>query len=274
MDDMQSFDDFDDFDALDDFEGVEGFEGFDQEGDGEADEFLKVFKKIGRKLRKFKPFRKLAGIAARAAGGFFGGPMGAQIAGKLTSFLREDAEDFEGDAFGLDGIDSFEFEDEEDEAIAEDDARPLGLDMFDDGLSEQLAAKAVRAASPVEAASLVGGITIHITSNTPMAVKRITPVLIKGSTRLAHLLRRRRDTRMLVGTIPTIQRRAVKALVRRAKAGRAITPAQARRALAASTYRTLSSRRQVAKGLANNRVKRLRATRIMRKQQRKQRTAR
>lgn len=290
MDEFQAFDELDEFASdefgSDDFEDMEDFSAgsFEDSFDGEADEFFKVFKKIGRKLKKFKPFRKLAAIAARAAGGMFGGPLGAKLAGRLTqTFLKEDGEAFYGDdfdeedfdGFGLDGLDDFDLEDEEDEsAIAEDDARPLGLDLLDDGLSEELAAQAMKTSSPAEAASLVGGITIHITSNTPMAVKRITPVLIKGSTRLAHLLRRRRSTRMLVGTIPTIQRRAVKSLVRKAKAGKPITSSHARRALSASTYRTLSSRRNIAKGLANNRVKRLRASRIMRKHNKKVRVRR
>ena len=61
-------------------------------------------------------------------------------------------------------------------------------------------------------AALLGGVTIQVLSPAPVTVKRLTPVMVKGMTRLGRFLRRSRRTRPLVRAIPTIQKRATKML--------------------------------------------------------------
>ena len=253
-------------DGLDDFGDALDGRAIGQAGDGsaagfdaEADEFFKkAFRSFGRGLKKLKFLRKLAPIAGRIAGGFVGGPLGAKIGGKIGGLLNED-EGFNGEGFDNEDLDG------EDGELREDEAGRYGLDPLSDGLAEELAALAATSDSEAEAASLLGGVTIHILAPTPLAVKRLTPVLMRGGSALGRYLRRDRRTRPLVRAIPTIQRRAVRMLVRQARGGARVTPVLARQALAHATARTLSSPRSAAKGLANNSVKRRRLRRIHRR---------
>ena len=232
---------------------------FDAEGDEFS--FKKTFRRIGRGLKKFKFLRKLAPIAGRIAGGFFGGPVGAKLGGSLGGMLREEElygfDDFDGEGSDFEDFEDFDAEDE-DEALQEDEAEAFGLDALTDGLAEELAAFAAESESEAELAALLGGVTIHILSPAPIAVKRIAPVVLQSATRLGRFLRRSRQTRPLVRTIPTIQRRAVRSLVNRARSGAPITPQAARKAMATATYKTLRSPAMATKGLANNAIKRRR----------------
>lgn len=251
-------------DALDEYEAFgdpEEFDGLDTEGDAF---FKKMFRKIGRGLRKFKFLRKLAPIAGRIAGGFVGGPLGSKIGGQIGGLLREEeAIDAFDDPLDLEEL---EYEDEaEDEVLREDEAEAFGLDSISDGMAEELGALAAEAESEAEASALLGGVTIQVMSPAPVTVKRMTPVLVKGATRLGRFLRRSRRTRMLVRTIPTIQKRTTRSLVLRAQRGRPITPSVARRAIARATVKTLKSPKSAAKGITNNVVKRRRFRKINKK---------
>lgn len=232
-----------------DFDG-EDFDALDAEGD---EFFKKAFRRIGRSLKKFKFLRKLAPIAGRIAGGSLGGML-----------REEELLDFDGEGAEFEDFDGFDSEDEdgEDEALQEDEAEAFGLDTLTDGLAEELAGLASESESEAESAALLGGVTIHILSPAPIAVKRMTPVVLQSATRLGRFLRRSPQTRPLVRTIPTIQRRAVRALVKQAKRGGPVTPKAARAAMAKATYKTLRSPTMAAKGLANNAVKRRRLHRI------------
>jgi hypothetical protein len=246
---------------------LEAFGADPFDGEDEADQFFKkALKRAGGFLRKAGLpglLKTLAPVAGKVAGGLLG-PAGAQIGGKLGSLagglLRED-EAFDGfdgfDAFGLDG--ELDSEDEsESELLQEDRPQAFGLDGFTDSLAEELAAQAAVTESDAEAAALLGGVTIHICSPAPITVRRVSPELVRCTTRLGRFLRRRPRTRPLVRALPTIERRAVRMLTKRAQNGGKITPALARTAVAKATVQTLRSPRAAARSLANNAVKRTR----------------
>jgi hypothetical protein len=256
--------DYDGYEPLDAEAAGEEFDGFDAEADAF---FKKAFRKIGGALKKgIGHLRKLAPIAGKIAGGFFGGPVGAKIGGQLGGMLQEDEgfDGYEQESFDFEEFDS-EDESMEQEPLREDQPQSFNLDPFTDALAEELAASAADSESDAEASALLGGVTIHIMSRAPVTVKRLSPVIVRSASRLGRFLRRNRRTRTLVRAIPTIERRAVKMLTKRAERGDRVTPLVARKAMAKATYNTLRSPRAVAKGIANNAVKRVRAQRISRK---------
>lgn len=240
----------------------EGFEpeGFEPEGFGdqgqfenEGDAFFgKVFKKFGGLVRQL-PLKQLARMGAQVAGGAIGGPVGARLGGMVGGMLGEEEYELEGEAF--------DFEDEGEGPLQEDESEAFGLDSFTDSLAESLASQASESESEAEASALLGGVTIHIVSGAPISVRRISPVLLRGSNRLGRFLRRRRRTRPLVKAIPKIQKTAVKMLTDHARKGGKVTPAVAAKALSKATVKTLGTPKAAAKSLANNAVKSKRATR-------------
>jgi hypothetical protein len=256
--------DYDGYEPLDAEAVGEEFHGFDAEADAF---FKKAFRKIGGALKKgIGHLRKLAPVAGKIAGGFFGGPLGAKIGGQLGGMLQEDEgfDGYEQESFDFEEFDS-EDESMEQEPLREDQPQSFNLDPFTDALAEELAASAADRESDTEASALLGGVTIHVMSRAPVTVKRLSPVIVRSASRLGRFLRRNHRTRPLVRAIPTIERRAVKMLTKRAERGGKVTPLVARKAMAKATYNTLRSPRAVAKGIANNAVKRARAQRISRK---------
>lgn len=223
--------------------------------DGEGDQFFKkALKGVGGFLKKSGLpgiLGKFAPVAGRIAGGMFGGPIGAQIGGRIGGMLGEEE--------GFDFEDELQGEDEnEAEILQEDRPQAFGLDGLTDSLAEELAAEAASAASDSEASALLGGVTIHIVSPAPVSVRRVSPEIVRSASRLGRFLRGRARTRQLVKVIPTIERRAVKDLTKRAQNGGKITPAIARKAMAKATVQTLRTPKAAAKGLANNAAKRQR----------------
>ena len=235
---------------------LEGFgpDGFGPEGFGDLGEyenegdafFGKVFKKFGGLVRQL-PLKQLAQVGARVAGGALGGPVGAHLGGMAAGMLREDESELEGEGF--------DFEDESEGPLQEDEAEAFGLDSFTDSLAESLATQAAESESEAEASALLGGVTIHIVSGAPVSVRRVSPALLRGANRLGRFLRKRRRTRPLVKAIPKIQKTAVKMLADHARKGGKVTPATAAKAMARATVKTLGTPKAAAKSLANNAVK-------------------
>jgi hypothetical protein len=95
-----------------------------------------------------------------------------------------------------------------------------------------------------------------------VTIKRCSPVLMRSGARLGHYFRRRPATKMLVGTIPEIQKKAVKMLTNHARKGGTVTPAKAAKAMAVATAKTLATPRAATKSLANNAVKTRRAAAV------------
>src|SRR5262249_49440103 len=75
------------------------------------------------------------------------------------------------------------------------------------------------------------------------AVSRVTPQLTRGVGNLARTLHRNPRTRPLLRAVPSIARRAVTTIARRAAAGQPVTPAMATRILARQNHRVLSNPR-------------------------------
>lgn len=239
--------------------GTDGFEpeGFGPEGFGdlenEGDAFFgNVFKKFGGLVRQL-PLKQLAQVGARVAGGALGGPVGAHLGGMAAGLIREGEYELEGEGF--------DFEDEAEGPLQEDEAEAFGLDSFTDSLAESLATQAAESESEAEASALLGGVTIHIVSGAPICVRRVSPALLKGANRLGRFLRKRRRTRPLVKAIPKIQKTAVKMLADHARKGGKVTPAIAAKAMAKATVKTLGTPKAAAKSLANNAVKSKRVAR-------------
>ncbi|HEX8124791.1 MAG TPA: hypothetical protein VF548_04345 [Allosphingosinicella sp.] len=247
--------------------GNDGFEsdGFESDGvraealgsQGENEDegdafFAKAFRKFGGLVGQL-PLKQLAKAGAQVAGGAIGGPFGARLGGIAAGMLGEEEYGFEGEAFNL--------EDEDEGPLQEDEAEAFGLDSLTDSLAESLAAQAAESDSEAEASALLGGVTIHIVTGAPVSVRRISPVLLRGTNRLGRFLRQRRSTRPLVKAIPKIQKTAVKMLADHARKGGKVTPATAAKALAKATVRTLGTPKAAAKSLANNAVKSKRAAR-------------
>ena len=237
-------------DGFDGYEGYDGYDGYDGEGDAF---FGKALKSLGGLVKKL-PLKQLAPIAGRIAGGVIGGPIGAQLGGKIGGFAGGMLGEEE---LGFDGFEpelQFDFEDESG-PLQEDEAEAFGLDSFTDSLAESLATQAASTDSEEESSALLGGVTIHIVTGAPVAVRRVSPALVKSANRLGRYFRRRRRTRPLVKAIPTIQKQAVKMLTKHAQQGGKVTPAVASRAMAKATIKTLATPRAAAKSLANNAVK-------------------
>ena len=158
-----------------------------------------------------------------------------------------------------------EVEDEDNElAVAEqgdseDEMRALevpGLSAANEALAEDLAAAAATTESDAEAQSLVGGITIHIIAPAPFRVKSVAPIIIRRTARLVRKLRRSPRSRILIRTIPTITRRTVATLVRKARKGRPVNNRTAVRVLTKHTHRTLADPKRRATALARHRARR------------------
>ncbi len=83
---------------------------------------------------------------------------------------------------------------------------------------------------------------------------KVTPRLTRGVGRITRGLHRNPRTRPLVRTMPTIARRTVATIARRAATGRPVTPRLANRVLVAQTRRVLRNPRQTAQVLRRSRT--------------------
>lgn len=138
-----------------------------------------------------------------------------------------------------------------------------GLTAETDALIEMLAAGAESAPTEQEACSLVGGLTIHILTAAPFAVRRVAPVLIRRSTHLVRALRRSPARRRLIGTVPLIVKRTAATLVRKAGKGKPVNARVATRVLGKQTRRVLGSPARRSAALRAVRKHRQRVARML-----------
>ena len=230
--DTMGGDGFGDFEAF----GTDSFGDSYDQFDGEGEEFLgglwKAAKKVGKVVaplaKKFAP--QIGGLI----GGALGGPAGAAIGGKLGGFVQS-----------LEGEDEGETEDELNAQIA--------VPRVDESLSEAMAVAAAKA-KPNEAQSLGSALTISIASRAPMPVKAVLPVLAKASGDVARSLASSSDprARVLIRTLPAIQKRTIATLTRKVQNGKPVTPRTAVRVMARHASRTLGNPQAIAAALANN----------------------
>jgi hypothetical protein len=248
-DDLSGFDDFDEEDYL----GESDLLDFN----GEADEFgfLKKawsgIKKVGKTLAPIA--KKLAPIAGKTIGGAFGGPAGAMLGGKLGSFVGN-LEDEELAGFeGYDGYGDYEDEsDSEDEMNAEDF---MDFEGEDEDVAEYMADIAAKAPNPIDSGAMAGAITITIASKAPLQVKAVSPTLSSGAARLTKLMKNNPATKPLVKVVPTIAKKTVATLAKKAAKGKPVTPTVAKRVMAKQAMRVLSNPRELTKAIAKNEVK-------------------
>lgn len=221
--------------GLGEFEG-EGSGEFEFEGEFEGDEFFgKIWdaaKKVGKVVAPLA--KKFAPQIGSVIGGALGGPAGAAIGGKLGGFVQQMEAEDEGES------------EDEMNAVAE-------VPATEDQLAEAVAVAASKG-RPIDAQSLGSQITIFIGSRAPLPVKTVLPVLSKASGDVARVLVSRRDprARALVRALPTIQRRTVATLTRKARTGKPVTPRVAVRVMAKHAQRTLSNPQAITKALATN----------------------
>jgi hypothetical protein len=221
--------------------GLEEGELGEEFAEFEGDPFLGgVWKRVKKVARTIAPVvKKLAPIAGKVVGGAFGGPAGAMIGGKIGGLVSQlEAEEFDGEGG-----------DTEEELEAQ---TVPGLTAVNEALAEEFAGESAETENEAEAQSLAGGVTIHIISHAPMAVQRMSPILVRRSARLAQLLRRSPRTRPFLKTLPAINRRTVATLAHKAARGKPITPRTAVRTMARQTMRLLGNPQRTATALVKN----------------------
>lgn len=208
------------------------------------DEGEQFFGSIGRFLKKAAPILKtVAKVAAPIVGTAIGGPFGT-ILGKVASSALGEQELHEHEG---------EFEDEmegEHEMAHEIASHEL---TQNEAVAEMMAEAATHELHEAEAEAMIGAATVSVISPADRrALRRILPHLVRGTAILTRILRRRRATRPAIRAVPTIMRRTVKDLKRRAAKGVPITRRQAARAASRQVRKVLGSPRACAAAITRN----------------------
>jgi hypothetical protein len=200
-----------------------------------------------------------------ALGGYLGGTPGALAGGALgagAATLLPDKE-FESE-FETEFESEFETEFEsETEFEGEGEISPVSR-IYPDAMLEHLGHAAMESESELEAAEgflpliplvaskliplaaraaprIAGRVLPRVLPRVARVFTRVTPQLTRGVTNLSRTLYRNPRTRPLLRVIPSIARRAVTTIARRAAAGRPVTPQAAVRILAGQNHRVLSN---------------------------------
>src|SRR5579883_1575861 len=209
------------------------------EGEYESEEF---FGRIGKFLRRSAPMlKKIAKVAAPIVGGAILGPAGASI-GRLASSALEGESELEGEF-------ESEFESEQ-EVVHEIAAHPLTHNM---AVAEMMAEAASHAEAEGEAEAMVGAAAVTVLSPADRRdLRNLLPHLVRGTAVLTRMLRRRRNTRMLVRAVPTVVRRTIRDLKRQAAKGVPITKRTAARAAARQVRRVIGSPKACTAAVVRN----------------------
>jgi hypothetical protein len=180
----------------------------------------------------------------------------SELEGELEYELEEEYEgEEEGEEFlgtiarGIGGLlgGQGEFEEEyegEEEAVPASQTEAMG---------ELMAAVASQARTEAEAEAMIGAAAVTVISaRDRAALRRVLPHMVRGAAILTRILRRRRVTRPIVRTVPTIVRRTSRTLVRQAAAGQPVTRRAAARVMATQTRRVLSSPPTCTRAIVRN----------------------
>jgi len=226
-----------------------------------------VFRGIGRFVKKAAPILKsVAKVAAPMVGTAIGGPFGAVLGNLASSALGEgelegefelhemhegemhEMHEYEGE-FELEG--EYEYESESESEAAHE---IISHEMTQhEALAEMMAESAAHEQHEGEAEAMAGASVMTVIDPADRrALRAILPHLVRGIAILTRILRRRRATRPAVRAIPSIVRRTVKNLKRRAAAGKPITRKVAARVAAAQVRKVLGSPKICTAAIARN----------------------
>ena len=228
----------DDFLLMDsnDFDGIT-LDGIDEWG------FLKkAWGGIKNVAKAVAPIaKKLAPFAGKAIGMALGGPAGAAVGGMVGNVVSNLEDGYEA----MDG-------DTPDEMDAEEFYAP---DSLDDETAEAMAHAASKAKSS-DAAALAAGAASTLAGKAPAKVKAVMPTVTSASANVAKVMAKHPKAKVLTKTLPTIQKRTIATLSKKAAKGKAVTPTVAKRVMAKHATKVLNSPSQIATALAKNETKR------------------
>jgi len=214
-------------------------------GEFEGEQFF------GGLFKKIAPFlKKVAKVAAPMVGTAILGPAGGALGSLAANALGES--ELEGE-FESEGEFEGEFEDEyEGEAEAAHEIANHAMSEHE-ALAELMAEAASHASGEGEAEAMVGAAVMTVLSpRDRRALSQLLPDLIRGGAVLTRILRRHRATRPAVRAVPTIIRRSIHTLKRRAAAGKPLTRRHAARTTAREVRRVLGSRKLMGTSIARN----------------------
>jgi hypothetical protein len=256
----------------------------------EADQFFgKIFRGIGRFVRRAAPFLKtIARVAAPIVGTAIGGPFGAVLGRVASQALREEemelemeleqhehhehhehAHEFESPEHAHEfehhehhetahefehHEHSHEFEFEHHES-AHEVAHEIAHHEVShhEALAEAMAEAASHEHHEAQAEAMMGAAVMTVLSpRDRRALRRLLPHLVRGAAVLTRILRRRRATRPAVRAVPTIVRRTIVTLKRQAASGQPITRRAAGRAAAIQVRRVLGNPAACAAAIRQN----------------------
>ncbi|MCL6741793.1 hypothetical protein LZ518_11710 [Sphingomonas sp. RB56-2] len=216
-----------------------GFDQYSFEEEGDQFSLGGLWRGIKKVATTVAPLaKKFAPQIGAVIGGALGGPAGAALGGKLGTLART----LEGE----------EESDSEEELNA-----PASVPAIDESLSESMADSATRLTAPL-AQSMGSAITVTLASRAPLPVKAVVPILARAGGDVARQLAASSDprARVLLRTIPTIQKRTLATLAAKARRGRPITPQTAVRVMRTQANRVLGNSQNLGRALANNARKR------------------
>jgi hypothetical protein len=219
------------------------------EGEFELESGEQFFGGLGKFFKKALPVLKsVAKVAAPIVGTAIGGPIGGKLGGLAASLLKEQELEGEGE-FELEG--EFEFEMEGEQEVAHE---IVSHEMtMHEALGEMMAEAAAQEMHGGQAEGMVGAAVVTVLSpRDRRALRRLLPHLVAGACVLTRILRRRRETRPFVRTVPTIMRRTVRSLKKQAAAGKPITRRSAARAATGQVRRVLGSPTAARAAMARN----------------------
>ena len=269
-------------------EGSHEFEHHELAHELEADQFFGRIRRFVRRL----PLKKIASFAAPLVATAIGGPVGGILGRVATQALGEEeaamheweqhegAHEFEEELgaqeWELGGAHEFEEElgshewehhEQAHEFEHQESAQEVAQEIsyhetaHHEALAEIMAEAASHEQNEAQAEAMIGAAVMTVLSpRDRRALQRLMPDLVRGAALLTNILRRRRMTRPAVRAVPTIMRRTVVTLKRRAAAGRPITRRAAGRVAAGQVRRVLGTPSACAAAIRQN----VRVTRRMR----------
>jgi hypothetical protein len=208
---------------------------------------------FGQLIRRALPvLRNVVSTAVPAIAGAFGGPLGGVITSALGQGEYEDelshelAHEVEMPEIAHELHESHELPEiahELHEVGHEYEAHAEAEVTESEAHAELMAAAAAGAQSEAEAEALIGAATLAaLTPRERRQLRRALAHMVRATAILTRLLRRRRITRPMVRTVPTIVHHTARSLARQqTRTGRPITRRQAARAMSVQTGRVLTS---------------------------------
>lgn len=269
---LHEYEDEDEAHELHELHELHEYEDEFEHGEHGEQFFGKAFKSIGRFVKKAAPVLKgIAKVAAPMVGTAIGGPFGA-ILGKLASSALGEEEYEDELAHEMHETHEMhelhEYEDEYESHETHESAHEALHEIANhevtshEALAEMMAEAASHEQHEGEAEAMAGAAAMTVISPADRrALRRILPHLVRGVAILTRILRRRRITRPAVRAVPTIVRRTVKSLKRRAAAGKPISRKVAGRIAAKEVRRVLGNPAVCTAAITRN----VKASRTMRR---------